>query len=75
MLRSAWSIPTLEQIWWLMAVFALQAIVVSTQEVAVDAYMVDNIAPKERGTGSGRENLYGNPGRSHRIGRPRVCLR
>ena len=45
--------PTIEQIWWLMAVFGLQAMVVSTQEVAVDAYMVDNIAPNERGAGSG----------------------
>ena len=27
--------PTIEQIWWLMAVFGLQAMVVSTQEVAV----------------------------------------
>ena len=45
--------PTIEQIWWLMAVFGLQALVVSTQEVAVDAYMVDNIAPGERGAGSG----------------------
>jgi MFS family permease len=45
--------PTIEAIWIVAALFAVQALVVSTQEIAVDAYMVENLQPAERGVGSG----------------------
>ncbi len=45
--------PSIEAIWLVAGLFAIQAVAISTQEIAVDAYMVENLAPQERSTGSG----------------------
>ena len=45
--------PTIEAVWWIAGLFAIQALAISTQEIAVDAYMVENLQPTERGVGSG----------------------
>lgn len=50
--------PSFELFWPIIAVLTLHALFMSTQDVAVDAYTIENLRPHERPAGAGTKVLF-----------------
>jgi len=44
--------PTIEHLWWIIGILTLKATIMTTQDIAIDGYMVENLSAQERGVGA-----------------------
>lgn len=51
-LTLAWFAPTLEDLWIIIAILTVKSTIMTTQDIAIDGYMVENLEDHERGVGA-----------------------
>ena len=62
-LTLAWFAPTIEDLWIIITILTVKSTIMTTQDIAIDGYMVENLEDHERGVGAALMDIGRNVAR------------